>query len=136
MENKKTILIVDDDQDFVQLLSTRLVANNYHTLFAGDAISAINRAVEVNPDLILLDIGLPAGDGFVIMERLKNIASLALTPVIVLSAHAPKFNKERVLKAGAKAFFQKPPKNEELLKAIRDALGNSGEESTKNNGGE
>ena len=131
MESKKTILIVDDDRDFVQLLSTRLRAN-YHMLFAGDAISAINRAVEVNPDLILLDIGLPAGDGFVIMERLKNIASLALTPVIVLSAHAPKFNKERVLKARAKAFFQKPPDNEELLKAVREALGNRTEEAITN----
>ena len=129
MEEKKKILIVDDDQDFVQLLSTRLQAHNYHTFFAADAISAINRAVEGNPDLILLDINLPAGSGFLIMERLKNIASLALTPVIVLSALGPRFNKDRALKAGAKAFFQKPPKNEELLKAIRDALGNRAEET-------
>lgn len=96
MEGKKTILIVDDDQDFVQLLSARLQANNYHLLFAADAISAVNRAVEGHPDLILLDINLPAGDGFVIMQRLKSIVSLALTPVIVLSANAPKFNAARV----------------------------------------
>jgi chemosensory pili system protein ChpA (sensor histidine kinase/response regulator) len=66
---------------------------------------------------------LPAGDGFIVMERLANVDSLSSIPVIVLSARDPHTNKERALNAGAKAFFQKPADNEELLAAIRKTLG-------------
>jgi CheY-like chemotaxis protein len=74
------------------------------------------------PDLILLDLGLPGGDGFVVLDRMKNIASLACTPVIVVSARDPKANEQRALAAGAEAFFQKPVDNDELMKAIQRAL--------------
>jgi len=56
------------------------------------------------------------------LDRMKNIASLACTPVIVLSARDPKTNEKRALDAGAEAFFQKPVDNEELMKAILHAL--------------
>ena len=75
------------------------------------------------PDLIILDLGLPGGDGFVVMERLKLIPSLAVIPIIVVSARDVRTNQERALKAGAKAFLQKPVDNAELLAVIRQALG-------------
>src|SRR3990167_2651323 len=84
--DKKKILVIDNDQDLALGLKVRLRANNYATVFATDAISAISQAVKENPDLILLDLGLPAGDGFVVMERLDNIESLSSVPVIVMSA--------------------------------------------------
>lgn len=122
MGNKK-ILIVDDDPDVRQGMHVRLKANHYDTFFAGDALSSMSEARKNEPDLIILDLGLPAGDGFVVMERLKSIPSLSMIPVIVVSARDVLANKERALKAGAKAFLQKPVDNAELLKVIRQALG-------------
>lgn len=119
---RKKILIVDDDQDLVRGLAVRLKANNYDPVFATDAVTAISVANKEKPDLILLDIGLPAGDGFIVMDRLKKIISLMAIPVIILSARDPLLNKERAFKAGAKAFFLKPAENEQLLVAIQEAL--------------
>jgi DNA-binding response OmpR family regulator len=121
--DKKKILIVDDDEDSVKGLRLRLRAHDYNTAVALDAVSAISQAKNESPDLILLDLGLPAGDGFIVMERLANVDSLSSIPVIVLSARDPQVNKERALNAGAKAFFQKPADNDQLLSAIRKALG-------------
>jgi two-component system KDP operon response regulator KdpE len=120
---EKNILIIDDDQHLLLGLSARLKANGYKTSYAMDAVSAITVAVKEAPDLIILDLGLPGGDGFVVLERLKNLANLSTTPVIVLSAKNPAQNEERALAAGAVAFFQKPPDNHEFLNAIRQALG-------------
>ena len=97
----------------------RLKANHYDTFFAGDAISSIAEARLHEPDLIILDLGLPAGDGFVVLDRLQNSDALAGVPVIVLSARDPQGNEARALKAGATAFFQKPADNDELLNMIR-----------------
>ena len=125
---KKKILVVDDDQDLLKALRVRLRANNYATVFAIDAVSAISQAKNETPDLIILDLGLPAGDGFVVMDRLNNVDSLASIPVIVLSARDAQANKERALKAGAKAFFQKPADNDELLATIERTLAGSNQE--------
>ncbi|HWO38709.1 MAG TPA: response regulator [Candidatus Acidoferrum sp.] len=122
MGNKK-ILIVDDDPDVRNGMHVRLKANHYDTFFAGDALSSMAEARKHEPDLIILDLGLPAGDGFVVMERLKSIPALAVIPIIVVSARDVLANKERALKAGAKAYLQKPVDNAELLKVIRRALG-------------
>jgi DNA-binding response OmpR family regulator len=114
--------VVDDDQDLRRGLNIRLRANGYETVFAQDAITAVSEARKNNPDLIILDIGLPGGDGFVVMERLSGLAALGCIPVIVLSARDPEANRERAMKAGAVAFLQKPADNQDLLSAIRNAL--------------
>jgi two-component system KDP operon response regulator KdpE len=122
MGNKK-ILIVEDDPDVRHGMHLRLRANNYETFFAADAITSMVEARKHEPDLIILDLGLPAGDGFVVMERLKLIPALSVIPVIVVSGRAGLANQERALKAGAKAFLQKPVDNAELLAVIRQTLG-------------
>jgi DNA-binding response OmpR family regulator len=98
-------------------------ANHYDTFFAADALSSVTEARKQEPDLIILDLGLPAGDGFVVMERLKKVPSLALIPIIVVSARDARANQERAIKAGATAFLQKTVDNAELLAVIRRALG-------------
>ena len=120
--DRNKILIIEDDSDLRRGLNLRLRACNYDTAFAADAVMALNIAKKELPDLILLDLGLPGGDGFLVLERMKNIASLACTPVIVLSARDPKANEKRALDAGAEAFFQKPVDNQELMTAIHRAL--------------
>jgi twitching motility two-component system response regulator PilH len=86
-------------------------------------MASIAEARKHTPDLIILDLGLPAGDGFSVMERLKANDSLSLIPVIVVSARDREANMDRALKAGAKAFLQKPVANAKLLAVIRKVLG-------------
>lgn len=124
---RKKILVVDDDPDLRRGLIIRLRANNYDTIHAVDAISAINVAQMERPDLIVLDIGLPDGDGYIVMERLQEIESLASIPVIVLSARNVLVNQGRAVEAGAFAFFQKPADYHELLTTIRKGLRGSNE---------
>ena len=121
--SQKTILIVDDDPDVRLGLHLRLKANHYNVIFAADGMASIAEARKHIPDLIILDLGLPAGDGFSVMERLKANDSLSLIPVIVLSARDRAANMDRALKAGAKAFLQKPVDNAQLLSVIRQVLG-------------
>jgi DNA-binding response OmpR family regulator len=119
---KRKILLVDDDPDLLRALRLRLRANNYEITTAGDGYSAIATAQKERPDLILLDLGLPAGDGFVVLDRLQKSDVLSGVPVIVLSARDPQDNEARAMKAGAAAFFQKPADNDELLNVIRVSL--------------
>jgi two-component system KDP operon response regulator KdpE len=117
------ILLVDDDPDLLRALRLRLRANNYEVTTASDGYAAIASAQKERPSLIILDLGLPVGDGFVVLNRLQNSDALSGVPVIVLSARDPQNNEEKALKAGAAAFFQKPADNEELLNVIRVSLG-------------
>jgi two-component system KDP operon response regulator KdpE len=119
----KKILIVDDDPQLLLGVTPRLKANGYSVVFATDAISAIRVACTEAPDLVILDLGLPAGDGFLVLERMRNLADLVSTPVIVLSARGSADNKKRAMDAGALSFLEKPPENHEFLAAIREALG-------------
>lgn len=77
------ILIVDDDPDLRQALRLRLRANHYETVNAGDGYSAIAQAYKERPNLIILDLGLPAGDGYVVLDRLQKDDKLSTIPVIV-----------------------------------------------------
>jgi DNA-binding response OmpR family regulator len=122
MGNKK-ILIVDDDPDIRRGMHVRLKANDYDTFFAADAFSSVVEARKHRPDLIILDLGLPAGDGFIVMERLAKVPFLAVIPIIVVSARDGLGNQKRAIDAGAKAFLQKPVDDAELLAIIRKVLG-------------
>jgi twitching motility two-component system response regulator PilH len=119
------VLIVDDDKDVLRGLSVRLKANGYNVVFAADGISAISITRKEVPDVIILDIGLPGGDGFSVMERLGSLLPVAHIPIIILTARDISSNKERALKAGAKAFLQKPVDNEILLETMRKVLENN-----------
>jgi DNA-binding response OmpR family regulator len=119
---KQKILIVDDDPDLRRGLNLRLRSNHYDTAYATDGFSAIAMAQKERPDLIILDLGLPAGDGFVVLERLQQSAALSAIPVIVLTARDPQSTRDKIIKAGATAYFQKPADNSELMNAIRAVL--------------
>ena len=116
------IMVVDDDPDLRQALSLRLQANHFETINVCDGYSAIALAQKEHPNLIILDLGLPAGDGFVVLKNLRQYPALADIPVIVLTARDPHAFKKRTLDSGAVAFFQKPVENEVLLIAIRSIL--------------
>jgi DNA-binding response OmpR family regulator len=121
MANKK-ILIVEDDADVRLGYHVLLKAHHYDTFFATDTVSAMAETKKHQPDLILLDLGLPAGDGFVVLDRLRANTYWAVIPVIVVSARDVAANKERALKSGAKKFLQKPWNDNELLGMISQLL--------------
>ena len=120
--NSKKILVVDDDPEMRLALAVRLRANNYEVGVASDGVSAVAEARKQKPDLILLDLGLPAGDGFTVLERLQSLEMLAHIPVIVVSGRNRAANQERALNSQARAFLQKPVKNSELLATISQVL--------------
>jgi DNA-binding response OmpR family regulator len=130
MANAK-ILVVDDDPDLVRALRLRLRANQYDVTTAADGYAAIASAQKERPALIILDLGLPVGDGFVVLERLQANDALCCIPVIVLSARDPQANEQRALRAGAAAFFQKPADNDELMNVIRISLGGEASPPTR-----
>jgi len=130
----KKILIVEDDMELVQGLSIRLRANGYTVFIATDGITAMRVAQKESPDLILLDIGLPAGDGFTVMDRLKSIARLSIVPVVVLTGRDPQGNQQRATDSGAMAFLQKPVDNDVLLRTIRGVLRENGVPVQEKNG--
>jgi DNA-binding response OmpR family regulator len=118
------ILIVDDDPDLRRAMNIRLRANHYDTVHASDGCSAVAMAEKWRPSLIILDLGLPAGDGFAVLKHLREADALSEIPVIVLTARCPQLNESRALQAGATAFFQKPADNQQLIDTIRKAVPN------------
>jgi DNA-binding response OmpR family regulator len=120
--SRAKIMIVDDDPELRMALKMRLRANQYETVSACDGYSAIALAQKERPNLIILDLGLPAGNGYSVLKRLQESDALSSIPVIVLTARDPLGNESRSLDAGATAFFQKPVDNNELLEVIRVSL--------------
>ena len=124
MSNKK-ILVVEDDSDVRLGYHVLLKAHGYDTFFAMDSTSAVSEARKHLPDLIILDLGLPAGDGFLVLDRYRANTFLSVIPVIVVSARDLHGNRERALSSGAQAYVQKPFDDEKLLALIRENLGES-----------
>jgi two-component system response regulator MprA len=121
----KKVLIIEDDHEVRLGYHVLLKANHYDTFLAADGVSAISEALKHRPDLTILDIGLPGGDGFTVLECFRASTYLSALPVIVVSGRELNGTRERALKAGAKAYLQKPWNDYELLATIRKLLGQS-----------
>jgi DNA-binding response OmpR family regulator len=122
-QGTRKILIVEDDPDVSLGYQILLRAHRYETVLAADSSAAVSEAQKHQPDLIILDLGLPAGDGFVVLDRLRANTYLSVIPVIVVSGRDIRANKDRALAAGAKAFVQKPWNDSELLGIIAEVVG-------------
>jgi DNA-binding response OmpR family regulator len=120
--NKARIMVVDDDPDLRLALSVRLRANNFDIVNVCDGYSALAMALKQTPNLIILDLGLPAGDGFSVLKQVKEYPALSCVPVIVLTGRDFGGNERRSLESGAVAFFQKPADEAELMGVIRTNL--------------
>jgi DNA-binding response OmpR family regulator len=120
--DKKKILIVDDNADTRLILNARLKAH-YHTVFAADALQAMSVALRERPDAILLDLGLPGGNGLMVLQRLKTNISLSCVPVIIVTAEDPLVAEARTIEAGAAGFLQKPVDQDKLIAAVQHAVG-------------
>ena len=118
----KRVLIIEDDDKIALGLALRMKAAGLEATVANDALSAVRLAVNSRPDLVLLDISLPAGDGFRVAESIhKNIQTP--TPIIFLTASKVPELRTRAFRLGAAGFFEKPYNPQILLAAVKRALG-------------
>lgn len=119
---ERTILVADDDRDLVRLLTIQLEAVGYKVVTAGDGAETIEKARREHPDLIVLDIRMPAADAFAVMDVLKHSMDTRDIPVIILTAIVTDQNRTRAKELGASAFISKPYEVEELVDSIQDAI--------------
>ena len=117
-----SILLIEDDLNVYHGIQRKLRAFDYEVLYAPDAVASISQARQHHPDLILLDLGLPAGDGFVVIERLKQFPELSVIPIVVLSGRDRSANEMRAMRAGAAGYVMKRDATEKVLEAIRRCL--------------
>jgi CheY-like chemotaxis protein len=118
----KTVLLIDDDNVFLLTIGVRLKSMGYVVHAAKDAVSAVSAVRKTSPDVIVLDVSLPAGDGFMVAERLQKLISAAATPIIFVTASERPGMSERAMKLGAVAFLNKPFDATTLADAIESAL--------------
>lgn len=114
--NKPMILVVEDDPAVRNLIATTLETNHYRFQTAATGEAAVMEAASYNPDVILLDLGLPDMDG---MEIIEKIRTWSKTPIIVISARSEDTDKIDALDAGADDYLTKPFSVEELLARLR-----------------
>ena len=114
--NKSLILVVEDDQAVRNLITTTIEMHEYKYRIAANGESAIMETISYNPDVILLDLGLPDMDG---TEVIKKIRSWSKIPIIVISARSEDVDKIEALDAGADNYLTKPFSVEELLARLR-----------------
>lgn len=122
MGEKKKILIVDDERDIVKALMIRLQGAGYEVVTAFDGAQAIFVAHKENPDLILLDIRMPAGNGFSVAQKLKQSKNTLSIPVIFLTGSPERDSEDKAMTLGARFYIKKPYDPEELMDAIKRAL--------------
>jgi DNA-binding response OmpR family regulator len=120
--DRKRILVVDDDEDLVRILSINLMAEGFEVSTAFDGMSAVMRSHKDQPDLIILDLKMPAGDGFSVLERLRSSTKTFTIPVVILSALPKEDMEEKTMQAGAINYFSKPFDLEALIGFVKNNL--------------
>lgn len=114
----KTILIVEDDRRIALALGIRLEAHGFRVVSVPDAVNAMTEAMRETPDVVVMDINLPGGNGLMIAERLMENASTTDVPVIFITASRQPKLRERAAELSAVAFLEKPFSAGDLLDAI------------------
>jgi CheY-like chemotaxis protein len=131
-ENKKHVLVIDDEPDVVTYLTTLLEDNGYETVAAANGIEGMARAKERRPDLICLDITMPEQSGIRFYRNLRDDAELAAVPVLVVTAVTGKggdpapfeeFLSSRPSVPAPEGFFSKPIDREQFLAKVGELIG-------------
>jgi DNA-binding response OmpR family regulator len=120
--NQYKVLVVEDDLELMKALSIRMRWLGHDVVQAMDGYQAVSVALKEQPNVVLLDIGLPGGDGLSVMSRFASLPTLMSTPVVVLSGRDPATIKAAVRQSGAVAFLRKPVDNDDLDAALRAAI--------------
>jgi DNA-binding response OmpR family regulator len=124
---KQKILVVEHDKKIALALVVHLRAAGYEVIAAPDAVLAMSLALKHRPDLVVLDVRMPGGNGFLVAEWLQDLEGMLGVPVMFLSAHRQPGLRERARRLGAVGFFEHPYDAEALLATIRDTLDGPGD---------
>ena len=117
-EHRGSVLLVEDDRDICNLVGALLGRAGFAVTIAGDGVTAVREFFQGRPDIVVLDIGVPALDGWGVLERIREMSEV---PVLILTARSAELDKVRGLRAGADDYVVKPFGGQELLARI-DAL--------------
>ena len=117
-----TILVVEDELDVQKVVAKRLSSHGFTVHCASDGYQAIEMAHKVNPDLIVLDLQLPAGDGLIVLRKIRMSAKIQRAHVVVLTGMTHEGYKKNVLKEGVDAYLQKPYDAQALIDTIDKIL--------------
>jgi len=126
-ELKKKILVVDDDQDDLKMISMILEPEGYEVVVAENGVEALAKVETEEPDLILLDVMMPELDGFAACDKLKSSPGTRGIPIVLLTGVARQITKTKypidgVLRAQAEEYLEKPVEPEELLRVVATFL--------------
>ncbi|MBL8103484.1 MAG: response regulator [Anaerolineales bacterium] len=116
----KTILVVEDTELNIDLI-TQLLEDDYNLLVAKDGLEGVSMALEMKPDLILMDISLPLMDGYDATRRIRK--SMPDIPIIGLSAHAMDGHEQKARQAGCNDYLTKPVDDNRLFELLKNYLG-------------
>lgn len=119
MNHKITVLLIEDEKNICQFVTTSLESNNYRVITAMTGTTGLNLAASQCPDIILLDLGLPDMDGMDIISRIRSWSAI---PIIVISARIKEEEKVKALDLGADDYITKPFGSSELMARIRTSL--------------
>ena len=120
--SEKKILIVDDNADLVRIMGVHLEGHGYSVVSASDVAEAIKAVQKEKPDLIILDVAMPGGDGLDVLRQLNASNPRNMIPVIVVTGMEPKAKAE-AFATGAVDFYLKPVNMDTLLECIREHIG-------------
>jgi two-component system cell cycle response regulator DivK len=116
------VLVVDDYTDAREMYSDFLVFSGFRVAEAKDGVEALQKAIEIGPDIILMDLSLPGVDGWEATRRLKQDDRTRHIPVVALTGHALAGDAQTALKAGCDAFITKPCLPADLVVEVRRML--------------
>jgi len=119
---RKNILIVDDDRQVRQVLTRTLTGQGFETESAADGFEAGFKVMQFKPDLLILDLIMPGIDGFEVCRSVRENTATAHIKILAYTGYSTVENRERILKAGADAFFVKPAERSTLLESIKKLL--------------
>ena len=130
-----TILVVEDELDVQKVVAKRLTSRGFTVHCASDGYQAVQKAHKIAPDLIVLDLQLPAGDGLSVLRKLRISEATKKTHIVVLTGMTNELYKQSVLIEGVDAYLQKPYDAKVLLDTIDQILGKSAVGETSPLGG-
>ena len=117
----KSVLLVEDDPQLTLAMGVRLKSMGYQVTTAADAVMAVGQARRCEPDVVVIDVNLPGGDGFVVAERLHALHQTSTVPIVMMTASKKPGLADRARDVGAIAFLEKPFDAAQLSNAIEQA---------------